>query len=150
MSAPHSAPAPYRFENRGRSRCAGAVLIVVYTGLLLLVWQIDMALWIAAALAAFTLPALYEFTTDPRSGLTLDDTGLSWHSATQDGTLPLAALKSVRFDTRLDLSRRVTLLLTDGRKVRLPHAATPPAQSFEQALIARGIATERHHFMPFS
>lgn len=143
-------PAPFRYENRGRSRRAGLVLALTYAVLIVLTIVIDMAPWIAAALAIFTLPALYEFVTDPRSGLVLDDHGLHWKSATQADSLPLAMLRSVRFDTRLDLSSRTTLLLHDGRKIRLPHAATPPSQAFEHALSARGITTERHHFLPFT
>lgn len=136
----------FRFENRGRSPRAALVLIAIYAALLLLVGLIDMAWWIAAGIALFTLPALWEFITDPRAELVLDDRGLRWRTHRTGDELPLALLDKVRLDTRLDLSVRVTLHLRDGRRIRLPHAATPPHQPFEDALRSRGIATERHHF----
>ena len=37
-------------------------------------------------------------------------------------------------------------LLRDGRRLRLPHACTPPHHRFEDELIARAIPVERHHF----
>lgn len=137
---------PYIFENRGRSRRAVVALVLIYAVLLALVTFIDMSLWIAGALALTTLPAAYELVTDPRSGLTLDENGLAWFTARTRDSLPLALLDKARFDTRLDLSVRMTLILRDGRRIRLPHAATPPHRSFEAALTARGIAVERHHF----
>jgi hypothetical protein len=137
---------PFQFENRGRSRRAGVTLLLIWGALLLLIWQIALAPWIALVIALFTLPALYEFVTDPRSTLTLDDTALAWQSARSDDRVPLDFLLKVRLDTRLDLSVRVTLLLKDGRRVRLPHACTPPHQRLEAELKARGITVERQHF----
>jgi hypothetical protein len=136
----------YRYENRGRSRRAAVVLALVWGVLLALVWWIALAPWIALVLVLFTLPAAYEFVTDPRSWLCLDDSALAWHSARSEDCVPLEYLLRVRLDTRLDLSVRVTLLLKDGRRVRLPHACTPPHQRLEAELKARGISVERQHF----
>ncbi|KPP88170.1 MAG: hypothetical protein HLUCCO07_13635 [Rhodobacteraceae bacterium HLUCCO07] len=145
---PDPAPPPSAFihESRGRSRAALIALAVTYGVLVALVLLIDMAWWIALGVALFTLPALWEFITDPRSTLTLDDRGLGWQTRTTGDTLPLALIDKVRFDTRLDLSVRVTLNLRDGRRIRLPHAATPPHRTFEDVLKAHGVRTERHHF----
>lgn len=148
MNAPPPGPQPgeFRFHNRGRSPAALVTLAAVYGILALLLALIDMAWWIAAGLALFTLPALWEAVTDPQSRLTLDDRGLRWNTRHTAADLPLARIEKARFDTRLDLSVRITFLLRDGRKLRLPHAATPPHRAFEEALKARGIRTERHHF----
>lgn len=58
----------------------------------------------------------------------------------------LSAIKTVRLDTRLDLSIKATLILHTGAKMRLPLDAVPPSAAFEEALKQRGILVERHHF----
>jgi len=40
----------------------------------------------------------------------------------------------------------VTVVLVDGRGMRLPPAATPPAEALEAAAQHAGIKTERHPF----
>ncbi|MEP5153955.1 MAG: hypothetical protein ABJQ89_13130, partial [Planktotalea sp.] len=55
-------------------------------------------------------------------------------------------LKSVRLDTRLDLSLRMTLIPHQGGKVRLPYECIPKAAEIEAALTAQDIPYERHHF----
>jgi hypothetical protein len=137
---------PYRFENRGRSRRALVALVLIWGALLLLMQLIALSPWIAGPVALLTLPAAWEFVTDPRSSLSLDDTHLSWQTARSDDQVPLNMIRMIRFDTRLDLSVRLTVRLTDDRKIRLPHACTPPHRRFEEELKSRGIATERHHF----
>lgn len=137
---------PYRFENHGRSRRAAVALALIWGALLLGLWAIDLSPWIAGAVVLFTLPAAWEFLADPHSTLTLSGTEISWHSARSADTVPLAMILKARFDTRLDLSVKVTLQLKDGRKIRLPHACTPPHRRFEEELQARGLTTERHHF----
>ena len=41
---------------------------------------------------------------------------------------------------------RVTLVLRDGRKLRLPQDVVPPGDALETTLQAAGIRTERHPF----
>lgn len=137
---------PFQHHRSGRSRASLITLAAIYAALLLLIRLIDLSPVIAGTLAVFTLPALWEIATNPQAGLTLTQHTLSWHSAGRSDELPLLMLKSVRFDTRLDLSVRITLRLTDGRRIRLPHAATPPHRAFETALKSLRIPTERHHF----
>ncbi len=139
----------YRFENRGRSRRAALALGLIWGALLFGIALIDLSPLIAAAIALFTLPAAWEFLSDPRAGLTLTDTRLSWESGRISGDIALSAILKARFDTRLDLSVRMTFLLKDGRKIRLPHACAPPHRHFEEQLTARGITVERHHFTLF-
>jgi hypothetical protein len=71
---------------------------------------------------------------------------LTWYSGRRRATLDWSEVTHVRFDTRLDFSVRATVLLTGGRKVRLPYESTPPDKLMEAALNAHGISTERHHF----
>lgn len=139
----------YTFENRGRSRRAGLALVLVWGSLALGLVLIELSPLIAGAIALFTLPAAWEFLSDPRATLALTDTRLSWQSTRISGDMPLSSILKARFDTRLDLSHRMTFLLKDGRKLRLPHACAPQHLAFEDALKARGIAVERHHFALF-
>lgn len=136
----------YAFENRGRSRRAAVVLALIWAALLAGLRLIDLSPWIAGFIFALTLPAAWEFLADPVASLNLTRDRIAWASARISGDLPLSAILKARLDTRLDLSVRVTLMLKDGRRIRLPHACVPPHRRFEDELKARGITTERHHF----
>ena len=137
-----------RLDHHARARRARtvAVLLAVWAGLAALWWWLNAAWWIVAALALVTLPALWEVLTDRRAGLHLDGERLRWHSGPRGDEVALAALDHVRLDTRLDLSVRVTLVLRDGRRIRLPHACVPPHRALEAALADAGVETRRHHF----
>ncbi|SEO33932.1 hypothetical protein SAMN04490248_10435 [Salinihabitans flavidus] len=132
-------------RSQGRSVKTAVGLALAWAGLGGLV-LIGAMWWIVALLALFTLPAFWDLLANPTSGLTLDDAGLRWSSRGQEIDLPPARIRVMRFDTRLDLSVRVTAILIDGGKLRLPHDVLPPHKAFEAALRARGIATERRHF----
>lgn len=134
------------YRRIGRSRRNITVFAAVWAVLLGLLILVDAAPWIIAFLGMFTLPLLWEIIRNPVSHLTLDDGALAWHSIVSADRVPLSMIDKVRFDRRLDLSMRVSLLLTDGRKIRLPHDALPPPERLEQALQTRGIHTERHPF----
>jgi len=121
-------------------------LLGVWAGLLLLWWGLNTTWWIVGTLALFTLPALWEVITNREAALQLEDGILCWRDGARADRVALDALDQVRFDTRLDLSVRVTLVLTDGRRIRLPHACLPPHRMFETALNAAGVTTRRHHF----
>lgn len=130
----------------GRARAAVGILLVIYVTLLTLIFTIDLNLFIAAFLALFTLPALWEAWSNPISTFELTSEQMQWATARLSDSMPPALILRARFDTRLDLSVRVTLFLKDNRKLRLPHACTPPHEALEEALRGLGIKTERHHF----
>ncbi|MDR9483602.1 MAG: hypothetical protein RI566_00375 [Sediminimonas sp.] len=135
-----------RHDARARRPRTVLVLLGVWAGLAALWWALDATWWIVAALALFTLPALWEVITDRRASLHLQDGNLHWRDGARGDSVALDALDHVRFDTRLDMSVRVTLILSDGRRIRLPHASLPPHRAFETALKSAGVATRRHHF----
>ena len=138
--------APFVFEQQARNM-RNLVIVLGVWAILFVAWVwLEAAPWIIAFLAAFTLPALYDLIRNPRSGLRLDSTTLTWFSGRRQGTLELSEIDHIRLDTRLDFSVRVTAVLTTGRKIRLPFESTPPHQAFEDALTARGVKTQRHHF----
>lgn len=141
--------APYTHHRDARSRGVTLVLALVYTALIGAVLWIDAAPWLMTLLALPTLPALYEQITNPAAGIELTAGGLRWFTGRRAGTLRLAEIGHMRFDTRWDLSVRVTAVLRSGKSVRLPWEALPPHRVFERELTARGIAVERHHFRVF-
>ncbi|THH39029.1 hypothetical protein E4Z66_05585 [Aliishimia ponticola] len=139
-------PAPYRFTRAGRS-WTGVVSVAVVWALVAAAWlRWDISPWIGAVLLAFTLPALWDLWRGTTAGLRLDDSGLHWHSGRRAGHAALDEIAHMRLVTRLDLSVRAAIVLTSGRKLRLPAEATPPAQDFEAALTTWGITAQRHHF----
>jgi hypothetical protein len=138
--------APFVFEQQARSRKTLLIVVSIWVALVAAWIWLDAALWIVAFLAAFTLPAVSDLIRNPLSGLTLNNQTLSWFSGRRNGTLELSEIDHIRLDTRLDFSVRVTAVLTTGRKIRLPFESTPPHQAFQNALEARGVKTQRHHF----
>lgn len=134
------------FRRTGRSRRNLVVLALVWAVLLGMLAALNAAVWIVLFLWLFTLPLAWEVWRNPESRLALDDRALDWQGILGADRVPLALIEKVRFDRRLDLSMRVTLVLTDGRKIRLPHDVLPPHDRFEAALQAQGVRVERHPF----
>ena len=139
----------YTFTRRNRTLRNVAVLAAVYAALMAALLQLDAAPWLVGGLALFALPALWDVLAGTSASLSLDRAELRWRSGRREGDLGLAEIASVRFDTRWDLSVRVTLRLHGGKRVRLPQDCVPPHREFEAALQARGLPVERHHFTVF-
>ncbi|MDP5217795.1 hypothetical protein Q5Y75_11240 [Ruegeria sp. 2205SS24-7] len=139
----------FQYHHRSRSWRALAILGAIYALLLVGVVTIDLVWWIGALAVLCTLPAVYEFFTDRRAGLTLSAQELRWFTGTLTRDVPLDDIKIVRFDTRWDLSVRVTLILQNDKKLRLPHECLPPHRDFETRLKQAGLHVDRHHFVVF-
>ena len=101
---------------------------------------------ILAILALCSGPALLDIYRGTTAALQITAKDIQWRSGKRAGNLARGQLKSVRFDTRLDLSLRMTLLTYQDEKLRLPYECTPKASDIEAALKARDIPYERHHF----
>ena len=147
MSGPPDPAAPL-LEHHARGRNARTALVLAGVwALLITLWRgFDAAPWIVAGLGLFTLPALWDLLSDRPSGLILTDDHLQWHSGQQGDTIPCARIKAVRLDRRLDLSYRVSVVLRDDRRIRLPHDCLPDTGRLEAALQRAGIRVERHPF----
>lgn len=139
----------FSYARSARRADGVAVVAVVWLVIAALVVLVDMVWWIAAALVAVTLPAAWDIWKGRRAGLTLTRDHLSWFSGRITGDVPLRDIDTVRFDTRLDMTVRVTLILRNKTKIRLPHDALPPHKALEAALRARETACVRHHFALF-
>ena len=137
---------PYEYEASGRNWGTLISVLGVWGALVVLLVWVDMAPWLAWVVVVFTLPALYDLVTARASGLRVDAERIHWHAGKAEGEVAIKQIKLVRFDTRLDLSVRVTLVLHIGQKVKIPFEATPPHRAFEDELQTRGLKTERHHF----
>jgi hypothetical protein len=131
---------------RGRTVRTALVLTGVWGLLLLLLGVFDAAPWIIGGMGLFTLPALWDLVSDRPSGLRLTEDSLHWFSGKQADTIPLPRIKAVRLDRRLDLSFRVSVVLRDDRRIRLPHDCLPPIPQLETALTRAGLRVERHPF----
>lgn len=134
----HSAPA--------RNPRSYAILLTLYCALWAAWLWLDASPLILAAVALFTLPALAEIALNRHASFRLTDQSIEWQNGPQSAHLPLSQIDHIRFDTRLDLSVRVTIRLKNGQRQRPPHACLPPHRQLEQALQALAIPTQRHHF----
>lgn len=130
----------------GRTRRAAAVVVCVWVGSGVLWAALDAAPWIVAIPVLATLPAVWDFVTARPAGMRLSDDGIAWWSGRHRGDVALHRLSLVRFETRMDLSIRVRLVLDSGRRITLPPDALPPWSELQAAFETRGIRTERHHF----
>jgi len=115
------------------------VLFVLYTAL-------DASPVIVVILACASLPALYDIYTGGTAELRIDEKNIHWRSGRRLGQLALTELKLMRFDTKLDMSVRLTLLTHHGAKVRLPYECVPAGAEIEPYLTENGIPFEKHHF----
>jgi virulence-associated protein VagC len=135
----------YRYESQGRTPKSIAALV----GMLLVIAGLEFigtVWWIVVLVALISLPAALDVLLNVRSSLDLDDERLFWKNRSQDVTIPLFEIEKVRFDGRMDLSTRVTIVLRDGRKLRLPYDALPPHKELESELQSRDVRTERNAF----
>jgi len=136
------------WTRQGRSASAIAIVAGIWLCLAASYVVLDAAPWLVGVLGLFTLPALYDIVVNPEAGLRLDMAHLSWFSGRRAAQLSFDEISHIRLDRRLDLSTRVTAVLQSGRKIRLPFECTPPPDTLEAELRARGIRAERHPFSP--
>lgn len=144
-SRPSSLP-PFHFEQQGRSRALAVALALWVCALLCGGVFLQITGWLLIVLALPLLPGLWELWRNPSSGLTLSDSQMSWFTGARTTELALSEIARLRLDRRWDFSFRATLILQTGAKIRLPQPALPPTQVLEDAMTARGIPSERHHF----
>jgi hypothetical protein len=147
MTAPEGSG--FRFTRHNRSPRSIAILCAVYAVLLALVLAFDAAWWLIGLLALGTLPALWDVLRNTDAGLSLEPAKLRWHSGARQGEIDLTEIDFFRFDTRWDFSVRVSIILTNGKRLRLPDEALPPHKQMEQALQQAGFRVDRHHFTVF-
>lgn len=140
---------PFHFTRHNRNPRTVTILICIYAALIGAVIMIDAAWWLMAVLGLFTLPAVWDLYADTSAGLSLTQDTLEWHTGKRSAALDLGTIDHMRFDTRMDLSVRVTAVLHSGEKVRLPYEALPPQRRLETEFQNRDLRVIRHHFTLF-
>ncbi len=136
----------YRFRRKGRSWSTLIALLIAWA-LLLIGWTVfDAAPLLIGILFVLSLPAVWDFYAARTAGADLYPDRIDWFSGTRSVSVPVAEIDHVRLVTRLDLTVRAAVVLTNGTKLRLPAEATPPSEPFEAALKEAGLRSERHHF----
>lgn len=138
----------YSYESQGRTPKSIAALVAMVFILIGLDY-IGTVWWIIVIVAMITLPAAIDVFVNATARLDLNDTQLFWKNRSQEVTIPLHEIEKIRFDGRMDMSVRVSVVLKDGRKLRMPYDAMPPHKELEAALQARDVRTERHAFTVF-
>lgn len=137
---------PYRFIRKARTPRTIAIVVIWWSILLGLYLALNASPIIVLILACASLPALFDIGAGSTAELCITEAEVTWRSGRRGAKLPRAQLKSVRLDTRLDFSLRMTLLTYQGGKVRLPYECVPPKDALEHALNERDIPFEQHHF----
>lgn len=125
-------------------RTLGALAVALV--ILAYLYSIGTVTWVLVVMGLFVIPAVFDVLRNPQARFELTDTMIEWQSTTQHAQVPLSRLQKARFDTRLDMSVRVTFTLIDQSKMRIPQDTLPPHRILEAALKDHGIKTERHHF----
>ena len=137
---------PYTYTNQGRRPATILTVLGIWSALIAAYTLLEADPLILAVIGAFTLPALYDLARNPQSILTLDETHLRWTSGRQDAQIALSEIDHLRFDTRLDMSVRLSVVRPSGVKIRVPFPATPPHTTFEPRARSAGLTTRRYHF----
>jgi hypothetical protein len=137
---------PFEFRRQGRSAGLALALGLWLLGLGFGWVVLHVSPFVAGVLALPALPGFWELWRNPGSGLTLSQDQVSWFHAGRSDSLALNEIAMLRLDRRWDFSFRATFILHSGAKIRLPPPAVPPVQILEDALNARGVPSQRHHF----
>ncbi|MGX9353723.1 hypothetical protein ACS3SW_00765 [Roseobacteraceae bacterium S113] len=137
---------PWRYEASARGPRVLAILGLWWGLVLLGLFAINLSPWIAGVLLLVSLPAVIEMARGATAWLEVSETSIAWGSGRRSGDVARNEIEKVRFDTRLDLSVRVSLVLVSGRRVRLPYECIPRAARLKEALEAAGYVHEHHHF----
>lgn len=131
-----------KHAHHGRNPRSILVLGLVSIGLIgLLSYGIHWG--IVAVLSFFVIPTLVDVVFNPVATFELDDKGIRWKNATQEAELGFHQIKSVHVATRLGVAFRITLIMYDDAKVRIPQDVLPPRVDFEAALEHQDIPVKR-------
>ena len=136
----------YHFERPARSTKSVVVLLGMI-GLLAMLMLVFQASWIILSFGVvITLPLLWDIVANPVAQFTLDEKTISWTMGRKIVAVERRDIDRIRFDTRLDGSRKITLFLNyGGRRVVAP-PCTPPIKNIESVLKTAGITYEIRHF----
>lgn len=85
----------------------------------------------------------WELLKNDTSRFRLNDSCLTFGVGSVQTTVRLDRIDLVRLNRRLDLSWRVTIVLSDGQRLRVSPQCIPPIQTLDTALQERNIKIDR-------
>lgn len=136
----------YHFERPARSTKSVVVLLGMI-GLLAMLMLVFQASWIILSFGVvITLPLLWDIVANPVAQFILDEKTISWTMGRKIVAVERRDIDRIRFDTRLDGSRKITLFLNYGGKRVVAPPCTPPIKDIESVLKTAGITYEIRHF----
>ena len=136
----------YHFERPARSTKSVVVLLGMI-GLLAMLMLVFQASWIILSFGGIiTLPLLWDIVANSVAQVTLDENTISWTMGRKIVVVERRDIDRIRFDTRLDGSRKITLFLNYGGKRVVAPPCTPPIKDIASVLKAAGITYEIRHF----
>lgn len=137
---------PLSHTTRARSlRGALALLAVLaFVGALAFFLQAHPAICLFILMGA--LPLLWDMARDAGTWFELTQTTLSWRAGRHTGSLPLSQIDRTELVIRMDLSSKLTVVLNDGQRLRLPPACLPGPHGLEAALMAADVPVIRKFF----
>ena len=136
----------YHFERPARSTKSVVVLLGMI-GLLAMLMLVFQASWIILSFGVvITLPLLWDIVANPVAQFTLDEKTISWTMGRKIVAVERRDIDRIRFDTRLDGSRKITLFLNYGGKRVVAPPCTPPIKDIERVLKTAGITYEIRPF----
>ena len=136
----------YHFERPARSTKSVVVLLGMI-GLLAMLMLVFQASWIILSFGVvITLPLLWDIVANPVAQFILDEKTISWTMGRKIVAVERRDIDRIRFDTRLDGSRKITLFLNYGGKRVVAPPCTPPIKDIESVLKTAGLTYDIRHF----
>ncbi|MFY0660217.1 MAG: hypothetical protein JXR15_06970 [Shimia sp.] len=128
--------------HHGRNPRSIVMLCLVSAGLLGLL-AIGVHWAIVVVLSLIAVPAFVDVIFNPIASFALDENGIRWKNVTQEAELGFHQIKSAHIATRLGVAFRITLIMFDDAKVRIPQDVLPPRTDLEAALSRHDIPIKR-------
>lgn len=138
----------FRFESKARRPVAIAAIGTALVLSLVLLFVLDALWWLAILPALAALPATYEAWKGNTSELTIKDGQIAWQSSRGGAQkILLSAVEQADIRLRMDFSRKVTLILRDSQRIRIPPDCVPPGDEIQTALDALGVKVRLRKFI---
>ncbi|MBO9408556.1 hypothetical protein J7399_14035 [Shimia sp. R9_1] len=129
--------------HRAQGRNARSITVLILAVMALGGMLLAGTYWaIVAFLSLFALPTLVDVLFNPVANFALSEAEVRWKNATQEAEIELGQIKSIQIATRLNVAFRMTFVMQDGAKVRIPQDVLPPRADLEAALQTLGVAVE--------
>jgi hypothetical protein len=136
------------FHHRASARSRTAILWLTLWGALWcgLYSAVPIHPVVIGVVVCVTLPLVWDVITNRIGTFTLTENAMTWSFANKVTSHPRQDIDHVVFNTRLDGSRKMTVILTTGHKAIVPPLGTPPFHALSKALDDHRIKYVTRHF----